>query len=154
MRYFMIDRITEWDPGKSASGRKCVSLSEDFFADHFPRHPILPGVLILESLAQLAGILLEESARARFNRSFKALLVMIEQTKFRRIVNPGETLDLHATIEALEKEYGRVATSASIDGERVAETTMAFGMAETNDEEFERIRRDLLNYYTRDLRSP
>ena len=61
MRFFLIDRITQWLVGTSAEAVKNVALSEDFFDDHFPRHPVMPGVLILEGMAQLSGLLLEAS---------------------------------------------------------------------------------------------
>ncbi len=57
MRYILLDRITVLDPPEMASGIKCVSLADDMFVDHFPGHPIMPGALILESLAQLGGVL-------------------------------------------------------------------------------------------------
>ena len=65
MRYILLDRITTLQPPELARGVKCVSLSDDCMADHFPGHPIMPGALILESLAQLAGVLLEQTMRER-----------------------------------------------------------------------------------------
>ena len=63
MRFLLLDRITSWEPGVRASGVKNIALSEDFFDDHFPLKPIMPGVLILEGMAQLSGILIEEGVR-------------------------------------------------------------------------------------------
>ena len=60
MRFFLIDKIKDWQVGKSAVAIKNIALSEDFFDDHFPRRPVMPGVLILEGLAQLSGLLLED----------------------------------------------------------------------------------------------
>ena len=64
MRFFLIDRITRWEPGRAAEAVKNVALSEDFFDDHFPRRPVMPGALILEGMAQLSGLLLEAGLRA------------------------------------------------------------------------------------------
>ena len=59
MRFFLIDKIDEWNLGATAKATKNVALSEDFFDDHFPRRPVMPGVLIIEGMAQLSGLLLE-----------------------------------------------------------------------------------------------
>ena len=61
MRFFMIDKITKWEVGRSAEAVKNVALSEDFFDDHFPRRPVMPGVLMIEGMAQISGLLLEAS---------------------------------------------------------------------------------------------
>ncbi len=92
MRFFLLDRITRWDVGVAAEGIKCVALSEDFFDDHFPRRPVMPGVLILEGMAQLAGLLLEASLEQKYAKSAKAVLTVLERTKFRAMAKPGDTL--------------------------------------------------------------
>jgi len=74
MRFLLIDRITLWEPGSRGSAVKNISLSEDFFEDHFPLKPIMPGVLILEGMAQLSGLLLEEGVRRESGRNVKALI--------------------------------------------------------------------------------
>ena len=65
MRFFLIDRIDKWEVGVSAQATKNVTLSEDFFDDHFPRRPVMPGVLMIEGMAQLSGLLLEASLGRR-----------------------------------------------------------------------------------------
>lgn len=92
MRFFLIDRISQWNVGASACATKNVALSEDFFDDHFPRRPVMPGVLILEGMAQLSGLLLEVSLKSRFGKDAKAVLTVVERTKFRQMVHPGDTL--------------------------------------------------------------
>src|SRR5512147_1920768 len=92
MRFFLIDRITDWQVGASAEAIKNVALSEDFFDDHFPRRPVMPGVLILEGMAQLSGLLLEASLRQKYGKSAKAVVTVLERTKFRSLVKPGDTL--------------------------------------------------------------
>ena len=111
MRFFLIDRITTWDVGKSATATKNVALSEDFFDDHFPRHPVMPGVLIIEGMAQLSGLLLEESLKQKFGKDAKAVLTVLERTKFRRMVHPGETLTYTTRVTNLSDLGGTVGRS-------------------------------------------
>ena len=75
MRYVLLDRITALEPPESARGIKCVTLADDIFADHFPGHPVMPGALTLESLAQLGGVLCEATMRLRGRNDLHALLV-------------------------------------------------------------------------------
>ena len=72
MRFFLIDRITSWEIGVTAEATKNVALSEDFFDDHFPRRPVMPGVLILEVMAQLSGLLLEASLADKYGTDAKS----------------------------------------------------------------------------------
>ena len=80
MRFFLIDKITRWEPGVAAEATKNVALSEDFFDDHFPRRPIMPGVLIVEGMAQISGLLLEATLAERYDTEAKALLTVLERT--------------------------------------------------------------------------
>ncbi|MHC4715804.1 MAG: hotdog family protein, partial [Planctomycetota bacterium] len=79
MRFFLIDRITRWDVGSAAEAVKNVALSEDFFDDHFPRRPVMPGVLIIEGMAQLSGLLLEASLAEKYGKDAKAVLSVLER---------------------------------------------------------------------------
>ena len=90
MRFLLIDRFTAWEPGVRAAATKNVALSEDFFDDHFPRRPVMPGVLMIEGLAQLAGLLLEASLKQQFAQDAKAILSVVERTKFREMIRPGD----------------------------------------------------------------
>ena len=106
VRYVLLDRITTLQPPELARGVKCVSLSDDIFVDHFPGHPVMPGALILEALAQLAGVLLEATMRAaRAASDLHALLTMIDRAKFRHVVRPGDRLELEARV--LRGDRGR-----------------------------------------------
>src|SRR5512136_2832044 len=126
MRFFLLDKITRWEVGAAAEGLKSIALSEDFFDDHFPRRPIMPGVLILEGMAQLSGLLLEASLLARSGQSVKALLTVLERTKFRDTVKPGDTLVYRTEITALNDGGGKVRVEASRDGKVVVTSGMAF----------------------------
>ncbi len=108
MRFLLIDRITEWEPGKHACAVKNVALSEDFFDDHFPMKPIMPAVLIIEGMAQLSGLLIEEGVRMESRRNVKALMSIIEKAKFRRPVYPGDKLVYHAEIGSVNELGGNI----------------------------------------------
>ena len=151
MRFYLIDKITEWNVGKSAQGIKTVSLSEDYFADHFPRYPIMPGVLILEALAQLAGLLLESTVESQFHLRKKALVSIMDKVKFRNISRPGDVLTLQATIDSVHDDSGKVRTSASVGEKRIAETTMTFVLTEFHDPELERKRDQLMKFWMEGL---
>lgn len=112
MRYLLIDRITEVVPWQSATGLKGVALGEDFFADHFPERPVMPGVLMIEALAQLSGWLI--AASTSFRQS--ARVVSIGQAKFRKFVSPGTQLQLRVTLAQSTTERIRVDGCVSAEG--------------------------------------
>jgi 3-hydroxymyristoyl/3-hydroxydecanoyl-(acyl carrier protein) dehydratase len=105
---------------------KCVSLAEDVFADHFPGHPIMPGALILEALAQLGGVLLEATHRQRGHGDAHALLTMVDRARFRRRVTPGDKLDLEARVLVVSTDGGKIEANAGVDGKKVADMTLGF----------------------------
>ena len=125
MRFLLVDSILEWKPGINAAGVKNVSLSEDFFDDHFPLRPIMPGVLIIEGMAQLSGLLLEETMKQR-DIKIKALMSMVDKAKFRQPVYPGCQLRYDCSISQINELGGRIAASASVDGTPVAECALLF----------------------------
>jgi 3-hydroxyacyl-[acyl-carrier-protein] dehydratase len=151
MRFYLLDKITEWNPGSSARGIKAISLSEDFFNDHFPRYPIMPGVLILESLAQLSGLLLEATAEAKFGVKRKALISIMDKVKFRAIARPGDVLELETVIESARDDSGKVRTIAMVGDKRIAETTMTFVLTLFDDPELERKRDKLMKFWLEGL---
>jgi len=130
VRFLLIDRITSWEPGRCATAVKNVALSEDFFDDHFPLKPILPGVLILEGLAQLGGLLLEETVRRDTGRNVKALMSIVEKAKFRSPARPGDRLEYRAEVESVNELGGQVAAAASREGARIAECRLVFSFHE------------------------
>src|SRR5438067_691906 len=98
MRYFLIDKVTELVLGTHARGVKNITLTDEVLHDHFPDHPIMPGALILEAAAQLAGFLLEVSFNQAGEPPRRALLVQIELAKFHDTAGPGDQLDLLVTL--------------------------------------------------------
>ncbi len=151
MRFLLIDRITSWQPGESASAIKNVALSEDFFNDHFPQKPIMPGVLMLEGMAQLAGLLLEETARRDYGRRIKALMSIVEKAKFRSPVYPGDRLEYQAEITSVHELGGSVEARALCDGERRAECRLVFSFHEFENERLERRQQQIVSLW---MRSP
>src|SRR3954466_13996710 len=117
MRYFLIDKVTELTVGQSARGLKNVPLSDEVLHDHFPDHPIMPGALILEAAAQLAGFLLEMTVNTADAPPRRALLVQVDLAKFHDFAGPGDQLDLAVTLEAQREGAAQVHAEARV-GER------------------------------------
>ena len=114
--YPVIDTILEIKKGKHARAIKSVSLTENFFADHFPRFPVMPGVLQLEGMVQLGSLLVNESNDFRYT----TVLQMIKDAKFRKYVKPGDILVFEAEIVSLDTQSAVVKTKATVDEKIVA----------------------------------
>jgi len=147
MRFFLIDRITRWEVGTLAEGAKNVALSEDFFDDHFPRRPVMPGVLILEGMAQLSGLLLEASLHQKYGKNAKSVLTVLERTKFRAIIKPGDTLQYRTELVALNEAGGKVKATARRGEEIVTTTEMVFGFKDVEDRVMDERRRHLMELW-------
>ncbi|MHC4917005.1 MAG: 3-hydroxyacyl-ACP dehydratase FabZ family protein [Planctomycetota bacterium] len=152
MRFLLLDRITSWHPGRSGTAVKNVALSEDFFDDHFPLKPIMPGVLMLEGMAQLSGLLLEEGVRRDQGRNVKALMSMVERAKFRRPSRPGDSLEYSAEVRSVNDLGGKVSARASAAGEAVADCSLIFSFHEFENARLEARRDEILSLWTRDLK--
>jgi 3-hydroxyacyl-[acyl-carrier-protein] dehydratase len=120
--FLLVDRVVELEPGTRAVGIKQVSANEPQFTGHFPGRPIMPGVLMVEALAQTAGIavLTLEEYRGKIG-----LFAGIDECRFRRLVVPGDTLRLEATVEKLRGMFGRVKALATVDDEVAVEATLS-----------------------------
>jgi 3-hydroxyacyl-[acyl-carrier-protein] dehydratase len=147
MRFFLFDRITRWNVGSDAEAVKNVALSEDFFDDHFPRRPIMPGVLMIEGMAQLAGLLLEAGLKEKHHQDAKAILVVLERTKFRDMIRPGDTLTYRAEIASLSSEGGKASVTASCNGKTVATTGMVFAFQFVDDPALDAKRSELMRVW-------
>jgi UDP-N-acetylglucosamine acyltransferase len=119
--FLLVDRIIELEEGHRAVGIKNVSINEPFFMGHFPEYPIMPGVLIVEAMAQVAGIILLRMPQAQGKLAFFA---SIQEVKFRHPVFPGDTLRMEAVILKLKGFSGKVEVKAFVDDKLVAEGTM------------------------------
>lgn len=151
MRFFLIDKITEWEPGVSGRAVKNIALSEDFFDDHFPLKPIMPGALIVEGMAQLSGLLIEEGVRRDTGRNIKALMSMIKSAKFRRPAYPGDLLEYEATVESVNEMGGMASVKAHAAGELVAECQLLFSFHEIDNPRLEARRTEILSLWLKDL---
>jgi 3-hydroxyacyl-[acyl-carrier-protein] dehydratase len=118
--FVMVDRVTEIVSGKYARGHKCVSYNEPFFPGHFPQRPIMPGVLIIEALAQLGGIL--AYASEPFDPTTNLMYFLgIDKAKFRRTVVPGDRMDLYVEVTHHRSNVWKFAGEVSVDGTPCAE---------------------------------
>ncbi|MBV9655757.1 MAG: 3-hydroxyacyl-ACP dehydratase FabZ [Acetobacteraceae bacterium] len=122
--FLLIDRVVEIVRNESAVGVKNVSINEPFFQGHFPNHPVMPGVLIIESMAQTAAVLVVETLGPE--AAGKVVYFMsIEGAKFRRPVLPGDQLRIHVHKERSRGNVWKFQATARVDGVSVAEATYA-----------------------------
>ena len=115
--FLMVDRVTELVVGEYVRGYKNVTVNEDMFNGHFPGQPILPGVIMLEAMAQLSGVLAFESKGMRPADGVNYLFGGVEKARFRRPVIPGDRLDMHSKIIADRRIMMKFDCSAYVDGE-------------------------------------
>jgi beta-hydroxyacyl-ACP dehydratase FabZ len=126
----MVDRIVELETDRIV-GIKNVTTNEPFFSGHFPDFPVMPGVLIIEALAQTAGVLVLNSIPDR--ESKLVLLVSIESAKFRRPVVPGDQLRLEMAVLKRKASVAKMAGRATVNGNVVAEAEMMCKLADKNE---------------------
>jgi 3-hydroxyacyl-[acyl-carrier-protein] dehydratase len=144
MRFFLIDKIIKWEVGQSAEAIKNVALSEDFFDDHFPRRPVMPGVLILEGMAQLSGLMIETALQAQQGKSAKAVLTVLERVKFRGMVKPGDVLRYRSEVISVNEAGGKAKVSAFREENLIASTEMVFAFKYLDDPQLDIKRQQLL----------
>ncbi|MDR1075355.1 MAG: 3-hydroxyacyl-ACP dehydratase FabZ [Xanthomonadaceae bacterium] len=116
--FLMVDRIIEFEKDKRILAYKNVSANEPYFQGHFPNHPVMPGVLILESLAQAGGLLTLIGRGTGANNRF--YLAKIDNAKFSKMVVPGDRLDLEVTVKRVIRGMGFYSGEARVDGQVVA----------------------------------
>jgi len=121
--FLLVDRIVEMEEGKSAVGLKNVTANEEFFNGHFPDYPVMPGVLIVEALAQVCGIVILSMEK---NKGRLGFLAGIDNCRFRRQVVPGDQLRLEVEITRLKGSIGKGKGIATVEGEIVCETELLF----------------------------
>jgi 3-hydroxyacyl-[acyl-carrier-protein] dehydratase len=128
--FLLVDRIVELEPERIV-GIKNVTVNEPFFNGHFPDFPVMPGVLIVEAMAQAAGVLVLKSVPDRHRKL--VLLVAIENARFRRPVVPGDTLRLEMTILKRKASVAKMAGRATVNGVLVAEAEMMCKLADKDE---------------------
>ncbi len=122
--FLLVDRVIECVPGKRIEAIKNVTVNEPFFPGHFPGRPVMPGVMILEALAQAAGILAFKTAGVVPDEKSRFFFVGIDKARFRRPVEPGDRLVLKATLERAIRGIWKFDTVAEVDGTVAASATM------------------------------
>lgn len=123
--FLLVDRILELEPGVRAIGEKLVTINEPFFQGHFPNMPLMPGVLIIEALAQTGAV----AALSKPEHTGKlAFFAGIDKVRFRRPVRPGDKLRLEVTLDKIRRGIGRGSGKATVDGLVVCEGELMFAL--------------------------
>ena len=122
--FLMIDRVLELEPHKHVRAIKNVTINEEFFVGHFPVRPVMPGVLIIEALAQAAAMLAFVSTGTTAGNDRVVYLAGIDNARFKRPVEPGDQLVLEAWLERMKAGVHRYRTQASVDGQVAAEAVI------------------------------
>ncbi len=123
--FLLVDKITELEPGVKAVGIKNVTFHEDFFAGHFPGEPVMPGVLILEALAQTGAVAILSQEELKGKTAFFGGM---DKVRFRKKVQPGDTLELHCEIVKQKGAIGIGKAEAYVAGELAAEAMLTFAV--------------------------
>ncbi|VEF47607.1 (3R)-hydroxymyristoyl-ACP dehydratase [Bacillus freudenreichii] len=125
--FLLVDKIIELKEGKRAVGIKNVTINENFFNGHFPDYPVMPGVLIVEALAQVSAIamLSQEGNRGRLG-----LLAGVDKCRFKKQVKPGDQLQLEIEITRLKGPIGKGKGMATVDGDLVCELELIFAFGD------------------------
>ncbi|WP_439577751.1 3-hydroxyacyl-ACP dehydratase FabZ [Elioraea sp.] len=122
--FLLVDRVVEVVPNVSAIGIKNVSINEHYFQGHFPAHPVMPGVLIIESMAQTAAVLVVETLGGDAAGKL-VYFMMVENAKFRRPVVPGDQMRIHVRKDRNRGNVWKFSAEAKVDGQVVAESSFA-----------------------------
>jgi UDP-3-O-[3-hydroxymyristoyl] N-acetylglucosamine deacetylase/3-hydroxyacyl-[acyl-carrier-protein] dehydratase len=125
--FLLVDRVIELEPGKRVVGIKNVTINEPFFQGHFPQKPIMPGVLLIEAMAQVGGVLVLSVAE---NKGKMAYLTGIDKARFRRLVVPGDQLRVEVTILQTRLGVGKVHACATVDGKTAVEAELMYALAQ------------------------
>jgi beta-hydroxyacyl-ACP dehydratase FabZ len=126
--FLLVDRIVALDPQKRITGLKNVTVNEPFFQGHFPGAPVMPGVLIIESMAQVAGVLIYRDLPEKEKKLI--YFTGIENAKFRRPVTPGDQLLIEMKLLVRRANFGKMAGTATVDGKLAAEAVVVFAIVD------------------------
>lgn len=121
MRWLLVDKILEMEPGKKALGVRCFSRSELFFMDHFPGYPIVPGVLQIEMIAQVGGKCIMAA-----NPEYLPVLTSVKSAQFRQTIEPGDRALIHAEV-TLRKSYSLANGWIEVNGKKVSAAEVMYG---------------------------
>ncbi|KGX93905.1 3-hydroxyacyl-ACP dehydratase [Pontibacillus halophilus JSM 076056 = DSM 19796] len=125
--FLLVDTITELEEGVRAVGKKNVTINEPFFQGHFPGYPVMPGVLIVEALAQVGAVAMLKKEE---NQGRLAFFTGIDKCRFKRQVKPGDQLTLEVEITRARGAMGKGKATATVDGETVCEAEIMFALGD------------------------
>jgi len=123
--FLLVDRILELEPGKRAVGIKNVTANEPFFQGHFPQRAVMPGVLIIEAMAQVGGVMI---LSVEEHKGKLAYLGTLDGVKFRRPIVPGDTLEMETELLRIRSNMGKVRCTARVGGQEVAVAQIMFAL--------------------------
>ena len=123
--FLLVDRITECTPGQGARGVKCVTANEPFFQGHFPHYKVMPGVLIIEALAQVGAVAILSVPE---NRGKLALFGGIKNARFKQQVRPGDVLELECELTAQRGPVGFGTATAKVNGKTACKAELTFAL--------------------------
>ncbi|KGX90972.1 3-hydroxyacyl-ACP dehydratase FabZ [Pontibacillus marinus] len=129
--FLLVDQVTELEEGQRAVGKKNVTINEPFFQGHFPSYAVMPGVLVVEALAQVGAVAMLKKEE---NRGRLAFFTGIDKCRFKRQVVPGDTLTLEVEIVRAKASIGKGKAKATVDGELVCEAEIMFALGEKEEE--------------------
>jgi 3-hydroxyacyl-[acyl-carrier-protein] dehydratase len=130
----LVDRVLELEPGVRIAAIKNVSANEPFFQGHFPGHPVMPGVLMIEALAQAAAVLTYITMKTSYPEGTLFLFAGIDGARFKRPVGPGDQLRLDATMDRVKRGVGKFTCRASVDGEIACEAELMCALHKAKEE--------------------
>ena len=122
--FILVDRVISMELGKEITAIKNVTINEPFFPGHFPYHPVMPGVLIVEAMAQAAALLSFKTMDTKPNEESVYYFAGIDNARFKKPVNPGDQIILHVEIDRVLKGIWKYSGKATVDNEIVAEANM------------------------------
>ncbi len=125
--FLLVDRLTDLVPGEKAAGLKNVTINEPFFQGHFPGEPVMPGVLIVESLAQVGAVAILSMPK---NEDKLALFTGINNFRFKQMVKPGDQLELVVSLTGMRRNLGKGEAEAMVNGKIVASGELWFALVE------------------------
>lgn len=123
--FLLIDQVVDYEPGKFADARKCVTMNEPFFQGHFPQYPVMPGVLIIEALAQTGAVALLSMPA---NKGKIALFGGIKNARFKKQVRPGDVLELHCELTRMHGPVGMGTAVATVNGKTAVQAELTFAV--------------------------
>lgn len=122
--FLLVDKVVEYEKGVALTAIKNVTYNEPFFQGHFPQVPTMPGVLILEALAQACGLLTSQETGIRAESGVLFYFAGVDNARFKRVVAPGDQLRLHVRIDKVRRHLWRFNTRATVDGELACEADL------------------------------